>query len=140
MRSQSLPEANKVTQRNILYLLRELNGSLKFKTYKYMEKELKTYCEEHWWNMDKKELSFKGELKDLLDRHNTSFTKTKTDTEGIFTFRFNNPYGITFKTNGQIHDFPHLAKQFIQMELVRMGDRSTLYVGGTWRPNVTVNH
>ena len=36
-------------------------------------------------------------------------------------------------------DFTHLAKQAIQMELVRMGDKSQLYVVGSWRPTVTVN-
>lgn len=36
-------------------------------------------------------------------------------------------------------DFAHLAKQAIQMELVRMGDKSQLYVADLWRNTVTVN-
>ena len=106
---------------------------------KELKKELKTYCELHWWNMGSKTLSFKGELKDLLEKQNVTFSKRKTEHEGIFTFNFKNPYGITFKKTGTIHDFTHLAKQFMQMDLVRMGDKSQLYVAGVWRPTVNVN-
>lgn len=105
-----------------------------------MKKELETYCELHWWNMGKKTLSFKGQLEGLLKEQNITFTKRKTETEGVFTFHFKSAYGISFKTTGLIHDFIHLAKQAIQMELVRMGDKSQLYVVGSWRPTVTVNH
>jgi len=101
--------------------------------------ELKTYCELHWWNMGKKTLSFKGELKDLLKKQNITFTKRKTEIEGIYSFNFKCPYNITFKARGTINDFKHYAKQFIQMELVRMGDKSQLYVSGAWRPTVNVN-
>ena len=105
-----------------------------------LKKELETYCELHWWNMGSKTLSFKGNLKDLLEKQNITFTKKKTETEGIFTYTFKSSYGISFKTTGLIHDFPHLAKQFIQMELVRMGDKSQLRVNGAWRPVVNVNY
>lgn len=105
-----------------------------------MEKQLKIYCTLHWWNMGKKTLSFKGELKDLLKANKITFTKTKTEHEGLYTFKFKSAYNITFKTNGTIQDFPHLAKQFLQMELVRMGDKSKLYVSNAWRPTVTVNY
>lgn len=105
-----------------------------------MKKELQTYCELHWWNMGKKTLSFKGCLGDLLKQQHISFTKRKTDVDGRFIFHFKNPFGISFKTNGTIYDFPLLAKQAIQMELVRLGDKSQLYVNGCWRPTVTVNH
>ena len=101
--------------------------------------ELETYCELHWWNMGKKTLSFKGKLGDLLNKESITFTKRKTEIEGIFTFHFKSAYGISFKTIGLMHDFTHLAKQAIQMELVRMGDRSQLYVAGAWRPTVNVN-
>lgn len=104
-----------------------------------MKKELETYCELHWWNMGKKTLSFKGELKELLKEQGIKFSKRKTENEGIYTFTFKNNYGITFKTTGLISDFAHLAKQFVQMELVRMGDKSQLYVAGVWRPTVNVN-
>ena len=104
-----------------------------------MKKALKTYCELHWWNMGSKTLSFKGELKDLLKEQKITFTKTKTELEYIYIFRFKNPFGISFKVRGTTIDFSHLAKQFIQMELVRMGDKSQLYVSGVWRPTVTVN-
>jgi len=104
-----------------------------------INKELETYCELHWWNMGKKTLSFKGELKDLLKEQKISFTKTKTEIEGIYTFHFKSSYNITFKVRGSIGDFRHYAKQFIQMELVRMGDKSQLYVSGAWRPRVNVN-
>lgn len=104
-----------------------------------MENQLKTYCTLHWWNMGKKTLSFKGELKDLLKVHKITFTKTKTEHEGLYTFKFKSAYDITFKTNGTIRDFPYLAKQFLQMELVRMGDKSQLYVDCGFRPTVTVN-
>jgi hypothetical protein len=101
--------------------------------------ELKTYCELHWWNMGKKTLSFKGELKDLLKDQNITFSKRKTEIEGIYSFNFKSAYNITFKVRGTINDFKHYAKQFIQMELVRMGDKSQLYVSGAWRPTVNVN-
>ena len=104
-----------------------------------LKKELETYCELHWWNMGSKTLSFKGELKDLLKEQKITFTKKKTDNEFIFTYHFKSAYGVSFKVNGTAIDFPHLAKQFIQMELVRMGDRSRLYVSGAWRPTVNVN-
>jgi len=104
-----------------------------------MKQELETYCELHWWNMGKKTLSFKGELKDLLKEQKITFTKRKTEHKGIYNFYFKNSYGISFKVRGQISDFSHSAKQFIQMELVRMGDKSQLYVSGVWRPTVTVN-
>lgn len=105
-----------------------------------IQNQLETYCELHWWNMGKKRLSFKGELKDLLEEQKITFSKRKSKvTDGVFVFTFKNPYGISFKTTGLISDFPHLAKQFIQMELVRMGDKSQLYVSGVWRPTVNVN-
>jgi hypothetical protein len=105
-----------------------------------IKNELKTYCELHWWNMGKKTLSFKGELKDLLKKQGITFTKRKTEHEGIYIFYFKCSSGISFKRSAPISDFSHFAKQFIQMELVRMGDKSTLYVSGTWRTTVTVNH
>ena len=104
-----------------------------------MKKALNTNCILHWWNMGSKTLSFNGSLRDLLKKQNITFTKRKTEHEGIYTFIFKNPYGITFKVRGLELEFPHLAKQFIQMELVRMGDKSRLYVAGTWRSTVTVN-
>jgi len=42
-----------------------------------LKKELETYCELHWWNMGSKTLSFKGDLKDLLEKQNITFTKKK---------------------------------------------------------------
>lgn len=106
---------------------------------KTLKKELETYCELHWWNCGKKTLSFKGYLGDLLKDQKITFTKTKTETEGVYTFIFKSAYDITFKTRGTVSDFRHHAKQFIQMELVRMGDKSQLYVSGSWRSTVTVN-
>ena len=106
---------------------------------KNIKEELETYCELHWWNMGSKTLSFKGELRFLLINQKITFTKRKTETEGVYTYYFKSPYGITFKTTGTIQGFPHLAKQFIQMELVRMGDKSQLFVYGSWRPTVNVN-
>jgi hypothetical protein len=105
-----------------------------------MKQELETYCELHWWNMGTKTLYFKGELKNLLKKQDITFTKRKTENEYNYTFTFKNPYGITFKVRGSKLEFPHYAKQFIQMELVRMGDKSKLFVKGIWRPTVTVNH
>jgi hypothetical protein len=84
-------------------------------------------------------LSFKGELKDLLKNQKITFTKNKTEIDGIYTFHFKSAYDISFKQRGTASDFRHYAKQFIQMELVRMGDKSQLYVQGSWRPTVTVN-
>lgn len=104
-----------------------------------LKKELETYTTLHWWNMGTKTLSHKGTLKELLEKHSISFSRRKTDTDGIYTFNFKSVYGITYKKTGTTHDFTHLAKQMIQMDLVRMGDKSQLYVQGTWRPLVTVN-
>ncbi len=106
---------------------------------KTIKEELETYCELHWWNGGKKTLSFKGGLGDLLKEQKITFTKKKTETEGVYTFNFKSAYNITFKTRGTMNDFRHNAKQFIQMELVRMGDKSQLYVSGSWRPTVNVN-
>ena len=106
---------------------------------KELEKHLDTYCELHWWNMGKKTLSFKGTLSELLKLHDVKYTCTRTDSEHSYLFKFKNPYGIKFESRGLLSDFPHLAKQFMQMELVRMGDKSKLYVEGVWRPTVTVN-
>ena len=105
-----------------------------------MKRELITYCELYWWNCGRKTISHKGTLGDLLKGQNISHTKRKTETEGIYTLIFRSIHGIRYKKTGTINDFAHLAKQMIQMELVRMGDKSTLYVAGCWRPTVTVNH
>lgn len=104
-----------------------------------MKKELNTYCELYWWNMGSKTLSFKGRLEDLLKEQKITFSKRKTENDYYFVFHFKSPCGISFKTRGTIEDFPLLAKQFIQMELVRLGDKSQLYVANTWRPKVTIN-
>lgn len=105
-----------------------------------IKNELKAYCELHWWNMGKKTLYFKGELRDLLKNQGITYTKKKTETEGVYIFNFKNEYGISYKRKTTTEDFIHQAKKFIQMELVRMGDKSQLYVSGSWRPTVTVNH
>ena len=106
---------------------------------KDLRKHLDTYCELHWWNMGKKTLSFKGTLCELLKKEEVKYTCKKTDSECSYLFKFKNRYGIKFESRGLLSDFPHLAKQFMQMELVRMGDKSQLYVAGVWRPKVTVN-
>lgn len=104
-----------------------------------LKNQLDTYCELHWWNMGHKTLSFKGELRELLKTQTITFTTKKTETEGIYIFSFKNDEGLSFKKRSTIEDFTLYAKQFIQMELVRMGDKSQLYVRGAWRPVVTVN-
>ena len=106
---------------------------------KGLEKYLETYCELHWWNMGKKTLSFKGDLASLLKYQNIKYTCRRTNSEHLYIFKFTSSSEITFKQRGLLSDFPHLAKQFMQMELVRMGDKSQLYVEGVWRPIVTVN-
>ena len=67
-----------------------------------------------------------------------AFSIRKTNTDGIFKFHFKNHYGISY-TTGTLSDFGHFAKQAIQMELVRLGDKSQLYVDCSWRSRVTVN-
>lgn len=104
-----------------------------------IKSQLETYCELHWWNGGKKTLDFKGQLKDLLKEHKITFTKRKTENDYVFVFHFKSPHGVSFKIRRSVEDFSHLAKQFLQMELVRMGDKSQLYVNGTYRPVVTVN-
>jgi len=106
---------------------------------KTLKTALKTHCELHWWNMGKKTLSFKGELKELLKNYGITYSKRKTENEGIYKFYFKSKYNISFRASGTISDFTHLAKQAIQMEIVRMGDKSQLYVAGCWRSTVTVN-
>lgn len=107
---------------------------------KELKTELETYCELYWWNMGRKLLDFKGSLEDLLKSHSITFTaRMNKGSKYQYLFTFKNPYGITFKTTGLFSDFRHIAKQFIQMELVRMGDPSQLFVTGSWRPVVTVN-
>ncbi len=102
-------------------------------------KELERYCELYWWNSGKKTLEFKGQLKNLLKEQKITFTKRKSEIEGFYIFTFKSAYNITYKVRCSLYDFPHYAKQFIQMELVRMGDKSQLYVKGTYRPTVNVN-
>jgi translation elongation factor EF-4 len=104
-----------------------------------IKRELETYCELHWWNMGKKTLSHQGTLRDLLAQHKFRYTKKKSEHQGLFNFTFKNEFGITYKARGVLSDFKHFAKQAIQMELVRMGDKSQLYVTGCWRPLVTIN-
>jgi hypothetical protein len=106
---------------------------------KKLARELETYCELHWWNMGKKTVSFKGTLDELLRYQGVTFTTRKTDKEGLYNFHFKSSYGISYKVRNTISDFKHSAKQFIQMELVRMGDKSQLYVNGCWRSTVTIN-
>ena len=106
---------------------------------KDFKKQLETYTELHWWNMGRKTLSHKGSLKELLEKQNISYSKRKTEHEGLFNFTFKSSYGIFFKQRGTITDFAHYAKQVIQMELVRMGYKSQLHVSGCWRPTVKVN-
>lgn len=101
---------------------------------------LETYCTLHWWNMGSKTLGFKGTLAELLKNQSITYTRRKTENEWLFTYYFRNSYGVSFKQRGTLQDFPHIAKQMVQMELVRMGDKSTLYVQNAWRPTVTVNH
>lgn len=107
---------------------------------KIFEQELNTYCTLHWWNFGKKTLQFKGTLKDLLNEQKVNFKISKTDNELIYNYTFTNPFGITFKSKGGQSDFKFYAKQFLQMEMCRMGDKSTIYVNGAWRPTVTINH
>lgn len=104
-----------------------------------IKKQLESYCELHWWNCGKKTSSYKGNLKGLLKAHGISFTKRKTEHEGLYNFYFKSMHGISYTHRGVINDFAHLAKQAIQMELVRMGDKSQLYVDCFWRPTVSVN-
>ncbi len=106
---------------------------------KIFKQELETYCTLHWWNIGKKTLSFKGNLSDLLKRNNVSYSIRKTDNEFVYQYIFKNSYGITFKAKATRIEFPFLAKQFLQMEFCRMGDKVSLYVQGVWGPTVTVN-
>jgi hypothetical protein len=107
---------------------------------KNFKEALQTYSELHWWNMGSKTLSFKGSLKDLLNNQKISYTKKKHQSyNDVYVYHFKNSFGISFKATGTIFDFPFYAKQFIQMELVRMGDKSKLYVQNVCRPTVTVN-
>lgn len=104
-----------------------------------LKEQLETYSQLYWWNFGKKTLSFKGNLKDLLKKQNITYTTRKSNHEGVYTYYFKSKYNVTFKVKGTVEDFPLYAKQFIQMELVRMGDKSQLYVNCGWRPFVTVN-
>jgi len=107
---------------------------------KNIKQQLETYCELHWWNMGKKTLSFKGQLGNLLKNQKITFTKRKKlDIDGVFVFHFKSVYGMSFTTTGTVYDFTHLARQSIQMELVRMSDKSQLYAAGAWRSTVNVN-
>lgn len=104
-----------------------------------LKKELEANCQLHWWNGGRKTLSYEGNLKGLLDAHNIKVTAIKNNDTGIYKFYFKSIHGITFTVTGTIDDFTHLAKQAVQMELVRMGDKSQLYVDCSWRPTVNVN-
>ena len=103
--------------------------------------ELETYCSLYWWNFGKKTKSFEGKLIALLKNQKVTFKITKKkDSDFQFNYTFTNPFGITFKVIGMKKDFPHYAKQFLQMEMCRIGDKSTVFVQGVWRPTVTINH
>lgn len=90
-------------------------------------------------NQRRKTLSYKGNLKGLLEYQNITYTKRKSEYEGLYNYTFKSSYGITWKVRGTIQDFRNFAKQFIQMELVGMGDKAELYVVGAYRATVTVN-
>jgi hypothetical protein len=105
-----------------------------------MKEQLSRHCTLHWWNMGTKTLSFKGTLKDLLKNQGITYTKKKSEIEGFYYFTFKSQSGITYKVRDAEYDFAYQAKKFVQMELVRMGDKATLYVEALWRPTVTVNH
>lgn len=100
---------------------------------------LETNCKLVWWNCGSKTPSYDGDLKGLLHNQDISYTKRKTDTEGIFKFYFKSIHGITYTKTGIIEDFVRLAKQAIQMEMVRMGDKAELTVRNCHRPTVSVN-
>ena len=102
--------------------------------------ELETPCLEYWWNFRKKTLSFEGTLKELLEFHKIKYTIKRTENKGIYEYGFKSQHSLSFRERGTIADFRYSAKRFVQMELVRMGDKSTLYVFGAFRPSVTVNH
>ena len=105
-----------------------------------MNQELSTYCELFWWNFGKKTTSYKGDLRGLLKENNIKFsTRNSKEVQGLRDFYFKSAYGLSWKVRGTTFDFKHFAKQFIQMELVRMGDKSKLYVQGCPRPTVSVN-
>ena len=104
-----------------------------------IKEQLEAHCKLYWWNFGRKTLSFNGNLKKLLKEYNISYVKRKTEHEGLFTYYFKCSSGISFKRMGTISDFKTYAKQFVQMELVRMGDKSELYVNSGYRPTVTVN-
>lgn len=87
----------------------------------------------------KKRKAFSGSLKELLSEYYFVFRKRKTDNKGIYRFTFQSETGITFVKNGIIQDIPRLAKLAIQMEMVRLGGKSSLFVYGTTRPTVTIN-
>ena len=103
-----------------------------------IKEQLITYCEEHWWNGGTKKVSFKGALNTLLERHSITFS-VKRINKYQCTLRFRNANGITYTVNCMYSDFSYHAKKAIQMELVRMGDPTSLYVRDTIRPVVTVN-
>lgn len=103
--------------------------------------ELNTYCILHWWNLGSKKLQFKGTLQDFLKEQEVTFRiSKKKDNDFQYNYTFTNTKGITFKAVGMQYEFPYYAKQFLQMEMCRMGDKCTIYVQGVWRPTVTVNH
>lgn len=108
---------------------------------KSIKKQLASPATLHWWNMGKKTKGFDGTLGELLKNHNIKHTVRKTDREGILKFYFKNIHGISYTATALEYQFSHYAKQAIQMELVRMGDKATLYVSSSfWRSTVTVNH
>ena len=104
-----------------------------------LKDELNAYCELHWWNMGQKTLSYKGNLKGLLKSQHITYTRRETGHDGLYMYYFKIPTGIRFEARGTKQDFRTFAKQMVQMELVRMGDKSQLHVNSFYRPTVTVN-
>lgn len=108
---------------------------------KKLKEGLKSYCEIYWWSIDyrDKTLCFSGSLKRYIDDHNIKYKIEPTQLSDVYRFKFKNDYGIQYSTKGLISDFSYYAKQFIQMEAVRMGDPTEIRVECSWRPTVTVN-
>jgi hypothetical protein len=105
----------------------------------FLDSELANSTEVYITDKGKKNIKFTGSLLKLLQRYKISFTYRKTDTEGVYIYKFQNKNGMIFTVAGKVNDFIRFAQLFVQMELVRIGTPMQLYVKGSTVEIVSVN-
>lgn len=107
---------------------------------KKVDNSLDNHCTLTWWAMGKKTVFFKGKLIDLLIKLNIKVIKQRRKENRYYYAVTFKGHDITYKVMDTEDQIPYHAKKFIQMYLVKMGDKSTLKIDNVFKQKVTVNH